>query len=187
MKKLLPLIISIVFITSCSTVKVTADLDKDADFSKYKTASFLGWQEDSDKVLNDIDKKRLRDAFTTEFSNRNITLVEENGDMAITLFLVADQKTSVTAYSNYYGGGGGYGRYGRGRGGWGGGYSSTSYNETDYLQGTLVVDVFDNASGDMVWQAVATGTIQEKPDKREKSIPKSVTALMKEFPIAPTN
>ena len=185
MRQLFFLLIFITFIASCSTVKVTADLDKNADFSKYKTASFLGWQEDSDKVLNDIDKKRLRNAFKTELTSRNITLVEADGDMAITLFLVADQKTSVTAYTNYYGGGRGYGRYGRGYGGWGGGYSSTSYTESDYIQGTLVVDVFDNASGDMVWQAIATGTIQEKPAKREKSIPKSVAALMKEFPIGP--
>ena len=47
------------------------------------------------------------------------------------------------------------------------------------------MDVFDEASGDQIWQAVAAKTITENPDKREKSIPKVVAALMKEFPIEP--
>lgn len=105
-------------ITSCSTVKVVTDLDKTHDFSNYKTYNFLGWQADSDKILNDMDRKRLRDAFKSEFKVRGLELVQENGDMAVSLYIVVDQKTSTTAYTSYYGGGGyGYGRY---RGGWGG-------------------------------------------------------------------
>ncbi|MCK5279364.1 MAG: DUF4136 domain-containing protein, partial [Cyclobacteriaceae bacterium] len=58
-------------------------------------------------------------------------LVEENGDIAVTLFVVIDQKSSITGYSNYYGGAG-YG-YRRGAWGWGGGHSTTTYTESDYL------------------------------------------------------
>jgi len=47
------------------------------------------------------------------------------------------------------------------------------------------MDVFDNETKKLVWQAVATGTIKEKPEKREKSIPKTIKKLMKKFPIAP--
>ena len=168
-------------ILSCSSVKVTTDSEKTTDFNKYKSFSFLGWQNDSDKVMNDFDKKRMRDAFKNEFQSRNLKFVDNNGDMAVSLFVVVSKETSVTAYTNYYGGYGG--RYRRGGYGWGGGSSTTSYSENDYLKGTLVMDVFDEKSGDQIWQGVANGTIQEKPEKREKSIPKTIAALMKKFPV----
>ena len=51
------------------------------------------------------------------------------------------------------------------------------------MKGTMVMDVFDEKSGDQIWQGVAAGTVPEKPEKREKSIPKTVAALMKKFPV----
>ena len=163
--------------------KVNTDYDKKADFSTYTSVSFLGWQDDV--TLNDFDKKRFADAFKEEFEKRKLTLVESGGDMAIALYVVAEQKTSTTAYTNYYGGGAGRGYRRGGRGGWGGGSSSTSYSESDYLEGTLVMDVFDGESKEQIWQTVATKTVSEKPEKREKSIPKGVKKIMKKFPIEP--
>ncbi len=96
--------------------------------------------------------------------------------------MVVDQKPSTAAYTDYYGSR--YRGYGRYRGGWGYGYAETTYTETDYLQGTLVLDVFDGKSKDQIWQGVVTSTVSENPQKREKSIPKKITALMKKFPIA---
>lgn len=165
--------------------KVTTDVDENVDFSKYKTYQFLGWQDDSDKILNDLDKKRMRDAFTAELESRGLKMVKSGADMAISLYLVITQETSTTAYTNYYGGTG----YGFRRGGraWVNGYSTTQYTENDYLEGTLVMDVLDSESKELVWQAVATKTVQENPKKREKSIPKTVKKLMKKFPIKPVS
>ena len=183
MKKNQLLLIGVILhLFSCSSVKVTTDYDKSADFSKYKTYVFLGWQGDSGKILNDFDKDRLRKAFAKEFEKRNLELVKENGDIAVTLFVVVDQESSITGYTNYYGNAG----YGYGRGwGWGGGHSTTTYTESDYLKGTLVVDVFDGQSKELVWQGVGTKTIEENPQKRDKNIPKSAEAIMKYFPIPP--
>jgi hypothetical protein len=162
--------------------KVTGDYEKSTDFSAYKTYMFVGWQDDSDQVMNDFDKKRLRESIKSEMEARQFELVESDADMAVSLFVVVDEKTSTTAYTNYYGGAG-YGRGRRGYGGWGHGSATTSYSENDYLQGTLVLDMYDAASKDLIWQGVATGTITEKPEKREKKIPKAVTKLMKKFPV----
>lgn len=164
--------------------KVNIDFDKKVDFTNYKTVSFLGWQDDVGHALNDLDKKRFITAFKAEFKARNIKLVESGGDMAVALYVVAELKTSTTAYTNYYGGGAGRGYRRGGRGGWGAGHSTTSYSESDYVQGTLVMDVFDLASKEQIWQAVASKTVNEKPEKREKSVPKGVKKVMKKFPIA---
>ncbi len=185
MKKsyVIPVVALALLISSCSTVKVTSDQAKDADFSQYKTYTFLGWQKDSDQIMNGMDRTRMHDAFKKEFDARGLQYVSEGGDMAVSLYLVINKESSTTAYTNYYGGyGGRYNRYGYG---WGGGSASTTYTESDYLKGTLVMDAFDEKSGKQVWQGIATSTVQENPQKREKSIPYGVSALMKEFPIAP--
>jgi Domain of unknown function (DUF4136) len=177
-------ILSLIIAGPVNAQKVTVDLDKEANFTKYKSLTFLGWQKDSDKLMNDLDKTRMRDAFVSEFKNRGMEKGGEDADLAITLYLVLEQKTSTTAYTNYYGGGG-YGRYHRGGWGWGNGYANTTYSESDYIKGTLVMDVYDNSTNQLIWQAVASGTVKETPKKREKSIPRTVHKLMKKFPIIP--
>ena len=177
-------IVIFVFTISCSSVSVVTDHDKTVDFSVYKTYNFLGWQQNSDQIMNDFDKKRMQDAFIKEFENRGMKLVKENGDMAVSLFIVIDQKTTTTAYTDYYGSYGGYHRY---RYGWGYGYATTTYSENDYLEGTLVMDVFDGKTKDQVWQGVAKSTVNEDPKKRETSIPKKVAILMNKFPVEPEN
>ncbi|MCK5280913.1 MAG: DUF4136 domain-containing protein [Cyclobacteriaceae bacterium] len=163
--------------------KVTIDYDKSVDFSGSKTYTFLGWQEDIDKIITDFDKKRIKDAFNAEMKKRNLKLVESDGDMVISLFIVVEQKTSTSAYTSYYGGAGA--GYRRGGWGWGYGHSTTIYNESDYLQGTMVLNVFKGEAKDLIWQGVASKAIKENPDKREKSIPKVVAKLMKKYPIEP--
>ena len=181
--RLFSVMVFVMAMISCSTVKVVVDMDKTADFSKYETYSFLGWQYDSDKILNDFDRKRMKDAFISEFERRGMKPVKESGDMEISLFIVVDQKTSVTAYTDYYGGR--YGGYHRYMGGWGYGYANTTYTESDYLEGTVIMDVFDGETKNQVWQAIATGTVTENPAKREKTIPAKIQALMRKFPVHP--
>ena len=66
--------------------KVTVDLDKNVDFSKFKSITFLGWQKGSDKLLNDLDKERMRNAFISEFKSRGLEKGGEDADLAITLY-----------------------------------------------------------------------------------------------------
>lgn len=168
--------------TACASVKVVTDVDKTADFEKYKTYSFLGWQDDSDNSLNEFDKRRIREAFTAEFAERGFVYQEEGADMTISLYIVISNKTSTTAYTDYYSTGG-YGRFNRYRGGWGNGYAQTNYEETDYVEGTLVMDAFDSETQEQVWQGIATSTINEEGSKREKTIPRKISSLMNQFPF----
>ncbi len=182
-KNILALMLVSLFATQVIAQKITTDFDKSADFTQYKSITFLGWQNGSEQLMNDLDKERMRNAFVTEFKARGMEKGGEDADLAVTLYLVLEQKTSTTAYTNYYGGGGGYGRYGRGGWGWGNGYANTTYSENDYIKGTLVMDVYDNKTNQLIWQGVASGTVKENPKKRDKSIPKTVAKLMKNFPI----
>lgn len=161
--------------------QVTGDFDKNTDFSKFKTYTFKGWEKDSDKEIPEFDKKRILDAFAKELTSRGMSHIEgDGGDLAITLYVVVDKKTSTTAYSTYTGGYGYYGRWG-----WGGGIGSvnTSYTTDDYLEGTLVVDFYDQSTKELAWQGVLRSVVKEKPKQREKSIPKKIKKLMAKYPV----
>ena len=175
--------------SACSSVKFSSDKDGSVDFSKYKTLSYYGWTKESDKILNKFDKDRIEKAFGDEFKKRGFTVVEKNGDVVVSLFIVVDQKTGTTAYTNHYGGGGPYGYYGGfgyGAGwGWGMGYSSTTYHDYDYYVGTLICDVFDSSTKKLVWQGVVAGELDDNPKSRAKNIPRVVKELMKRYPVQP--
>ncbi|MGB5663650.1 DUF4136 domain-containing protein [Eudoraea sp.] len=190
MKKLFKLILGAVLITctnSTVNAQVNSDYDKTIDFTKYSTYSFAGWQDNSDQLLNDLDKGRILAAFKQEFTARNMTLVTDNADVVITLYFVINNKTSTTAYTDVNGGMG-YGvglrrGWGMGVGGVGMGSATTTYSEDDYQVGTMVVDVYDGGTKNLAWQGTYQKTITENTKKRSKNIPKAIKKLMKKYPI----
>ena len=180
-------ILVISLITSCSSLSVNSDYDKTVDFTKYKTYSYYGWADNSDKILNQFDKERIEKAFGNEFAKRNLQFVESGGDLVVTLHIVTEQKQQTTATTTGVGGGyGGYYGYGPGYG-WGGGMSTTSYNTYDYTVGTLVVDVYDDKEQKLVFESIGSDTVSENPQKREQTTPQVISAMMKPFPIKPVS
>lgn len=187
MKRLFFLPLIALAISSCSTLKVTYDVDSSADFSKFKTFEYFGWSDDSDKILNQLDKNRIESAFNDEFKKRDIKYVKEDGDLVVVLFIVVQQKTQTTATTTNYGYFGGYYGYGPGWG-WGGpgmGHSTTTYSDYDYQVGTLVIDVFDKSAEKLVWEGIGKKTLDDNPQTRDKNIQKAVAAIMKNFPVKP--
>ena len=88
MRKILFISIALLVFSSCSSVKFTADYDGDVDFTKFKTLSYYGWTEESDKILNKFEKERIEKAFGDEFEKRGFTLAERDGDIIVSLFIV---------------------------------------------------------------------------------------------------
>jgi hypothetical protein len=179
------LVLLTVFIAACSGIKVVHDYDKSVDFSKYKTYEYYGWADNSDQILNQLDKDRIEKAFGMEFSKRGLMYVENNGDLIVTLYIVTQQKQQTTATTTGMGAGyGGYYGYGPGWG-WGGGMATTTYNTYDYTVGTLVVDVYDKSNKQLIFEASGSGEINENPKNREKSIPNTVAQIMYSYPVKP--
>jgi len=170
------LVVGMVFIlASCSTIKVHTDLDSTVDFTKYKSFEYYGWADGSDKILNDLDKRRIESAFADELYKRGLGVVGKDGDMVIALYIVTEQKTQTTATTTHMGGYGGYYGYGPGYG-YGSGYSSTYVNTYDYEVGTLIISVYDKAEERLIWESTGSGEIND-PGKRDK--------IMKDYPVQP--
>lgn len=183
---LISALVVIVFLSSCSSIKVSYDYDKTVDFTPYKTYEFYGWAKESDKIISGLDRERIEDAFIYEFASRGLKYVESGGDLVVSLFIVIEQKTGVTYNTSTYGGYyyGGYYGYGPGWG-WGPSYTTTTAHEYDYNVGTLVVDVFDKKSERLIFEGIGQKTVDANPQSRDKNIQKAVAQIMWNYPVKP--
>ena len=54
--------------------------------------------------------------------------------------------------------------------------------EQDYKVGTLVVDLYDAKTKQLIWRGSAENTLSDKATKNEKNLDKGVTKMFKAFP-----
>src|SRR5262245_48739599 len=151
---------------------VKVDFDKDADFSKIKTFAVkigTSWN-------NPISEKRVMDEITQSLMEKGWTKADaDKADAMVVLHgATAKQRTLNTFYS------GGYGGYGWR--GWGGGMGTATTTESEYLVGTLVVDIFDAKSKQLMFRGTAQGEISDKPEKNVKKLAKASDKMFKDFP-----
>ncbi len=184
----LPLLGLLLLVSSCTSVKISNNWDKEVDFSTFKTYSLFPWDQQNDKVLNDYDKLTIAGAIKNEMNKRGYKHVEKNGELIISTFVIIEERTSYQAYNHHYGGwagyGGGWGYYGgAGYYGYGAGYNTTVYS-TDYNQGTLIIDIFRLKDKRLVWQGIASGEVQEDLARRDKKLPMRIGQVFRRYPVA---
>ena len=75
-----------------------------------------------------------------------------------------------------YGGCWGWRRFG------GGGFGDSTTTEQDYEVGTLVVDLYDTKTKQLIWRGSAEDTLSDKATKNEKNLDKGVAKMFKAFP-----
>jgi hypothetical protein len=168
---------------SCSPVKVVVDKNADADFSGYQTYSFQAWQDLDDEIFSEDDKKLLRESFINEFERRGLKLVNTAGDMQVSLYVVLNSETAFSGYNDYVGGrNAGYSHY---MGGWGYGYNGNTSKQRSELMGTLIMNVYNSKDKKQIWQAIATGAVDENSTRRDQTIPETVSIIMRRFPVHP--
>ena len=149
MKKLLFIAIASILVIGAgcgSSVSITTDYDKSMDFTVIKTFGFLKWNNESAALVNELDRRRLESAVTSELEKRGMKRVDGMGDSMIGFHVIVENKTGTTSYTDYYGGMGYYG----GRSGFGYGYgypyggSGTTTTQTyNYTIGTIIIDQYE--------------------------------------------
>jgi len=173
MKRLLLILTALGSLGACSTVKVSNDFDRDANFASYKTYAFT--KEAEELPVGDLNRKRVLDAVTNELAAKGFTKSDQP-DVWIDLKVTTQQKQTATATNNGYGAGYGYR--------WGGGFSTTTINVDNYVEGTLFVDMIDVSKKQLVWQGRAVGTLD--PDasaqKRESNINYAIKQVFTKYP-----
>ena len=149
---------------------VTYDFDKAADFSSFKTYTWV-----RGTPLNDeLNHKRIVNAVDAQLSSKGFNKVEMGGnpDVLVAYHASFNKNLQINGFSS---GWGGY-RFGANRSG--------TARVDEILIGTLVVDMVDARSRTIVWRGTATKEVDVKasPEKREKNINKAAEKLFKTYP-----
>lgn len=167
MKQFLVTAVAILLFSSCASVRVSSDFDREANFPNYKTFAFL--KEGIDKVeISDLDKKRILRSIEAELTKKGLTLNSENPDILVNFFTKERERQEV--YNNI-GFGWGWGPFGFG----------TGYNISNPItEGTLFIDIINAEKKDLIWQGKGVGTLSDY--NKDERISQFVAEILKQYP-----
>jgi len=170
------LAVALVFASAAAFAQdVKTDFDKNANFAAIKTFAVkigTSWN-------NPISEKRVTDEIAQTLTEKGWTKTDANPDALVLLHGATEKQKSL---NTFYSGMGGYGGYGyRGWGGMGGMGTATT-TTSEYLVGTLVVDIFDAKSKALLFRGTASDELSDKPDKNIKKLDKATNKMFKDFP-----
>ncbi len=176
------LLFSAVLFTSCRSVDVVADYDRQVNFDSYKSYAFYKTGIDQVQV-SDLDKRRILKAIEYEMSQRGF---QKSKDPDILVSIFTDEKERVNVYQNYPWGWG-WGGWGPYWGGYWGGYWGPGYwgpAVSSYTEGALYIDLIDAESKQLVWQGKGVGSLSRYKDveKKERRIREFVYEIMRKYP-----
>ncbi len=151
---------------------VKVDYDRDFDFSKIKTfTAKIGTE-----WGNPLGEKRVMGELEAGLTERGWTKAEEGkADAIVILHGATDKKRNLNTF--YSGGFGGYGWRG-----WGGGMGTATTSVSEYMVGTMVVDIFDAKTKQLVFRGTAQDELSDKPEKNVKKVQKAGEKMFKDFP-----
>jgi hypothetical protein len=163
--------------------KTFIDYDKNYDFSTMETFSWSETSETSLEMADPMLHSRIVNGIEYYLSDAGLREVKENPDVYVTYHTSSKQEMSLNTTSFGYGypGGMAWGGYGGYYGGYYGGVGmgSSSTNVYTYEIGTLVVDVWDAETEQLVWRGTAAGiTIVDNPQKMQKKIDKALRKIV---------
>ena len=149
--------------------QVKTDYDRDVNFGQYKTYS---WEQVKTKDALDID--RIKSAVNAALAAKGWTQVDSGGDVSIVAMEITRNQQTLNTYYDGFGGGWRW----RGFGGMG---EATTTTET-YKVGTLVVDLFDAKTKQLIWRGNSSDTLSNNSDKNIQNMDKDVEKMFKNFP-----
>ena len=176
-------VLFILFLSSCASVNVLSDYDRQTDFNEYKSYAFYKTGIDRAQI-SDLDKKRILRAIETEMDSLGF-VKSDKPDILVSIF--TNERVEVDVYNGM-----GYG-YGWGWG-WPGyyGYYNPYFlgpgyygnNVSTRTEGSLYIDLIDTAKKELVWQGRGVGTLNSTKniEKKEKRIRQFVSQILQQYP-----
>jgi hypothetical protein len=150
---------------------VTSNTMPGTDFSKYHTYKWVLIAGASHP--NQIVDAEIKQSVNAQLQGKGLTLATgDKADVYVGYQTAVNQQRQWTGY----GMGGGWR--------WGGGMASATSSTINI--GTLVVDLYDPSTKQLVWTGSATNTLDpsSNQEKNEKNLNKAMTKLFKKFPPA---
>ena len=165
----------LLFLAGCSPdITVRTDYDPDYDLWTFRTFDWgqkVNIEEDQNPFhYNELNDKRIKSAVQGQMSSRGYLLTNTNPDLILHYhIIVKDKSTLVTDAHGYH-----YGPY----------WTRMETNVYSYREGTLILDLMDSKTNNLVWRGWAVSPLDSsyKPEEIERLINITVARLFKKFP-----
>lgn len=183
------LVFAVVIAAGCTTTPVvTADYDRSANFSAYRTFGFFQKPDTDSADYQSLVTQTLKSAVRREMEARGYSYAPADPDLLINFHTQLAQRTRISQspapmYSGYPGWGyHGWGGYYGGWGGWGG-YGYDTWVD-QYEEGTLRIDIVDARRKQLVWEGVAIARVTNKHRQdRQGAINAAVVEIFARYPF----
>ena len=182
MSRLVTLMLTALLLVGCSSVRVTQDYARDADFSSYRS---FAWAQPSHvetgdpRLDNPLLNERIREAIETTLTARGYSLVAtEQADFLVRYHTVVRsrveyQRSGVTVGSGYYTGRAGVGVA-----------LDFPYGSREYDEGTLIIDFLQPQTGDLIWRGTGVRPLEDTPtpERRDEIVYDVVQRILAQYP-----
>jgi hypothetical protein len=170
----------LLLLSACRPYNVNYDYDARANYASYKTfdwyAASKKAQGKADKVENPLMDKRVRNAIELELVAKGFKReASADPDFLVTYYPVYHNRR-VRTYT-HVGWGWGWRPFGVGMG-------TTFANTRNYKEGTIVIEVVDYKSNELVWKSAAEGALTglDNPEDAEECVTSAVKRMLEDFP-----
>jgi len=142
-------------------------------FDAVKTFAWQDTPETSLEGRNPFMHSLIKNTIEAELATSGLTEVDANPDVWVNYHASTTTETQLRTDSYGYSMGG-YGMAGWGYYGMAAGPVSSTTRVVEYTKGTLVVDIWDAASKELVWRGMMTDTLPDNVQKAEKLVVRAI-------------
>ena len=168
-------LLSLALLGACSSYNVTYDYDVTASFARYRTFDYYTSKKGTGGTTSLMDK-RVRAAVEKELQTKGFAMeTKADPDFLVTYYPIVQNRKVRTNV-----------RVGMG---WGyrpfyGGVSTTTSQVRHYKEGTIVIEIVDFKTNQMIWQGAAEGALTglNSPEEADEMVPKAVRDILAKFP-----
>ena len=209
MKKLIFFALALITLSACSTRYnyYVAGLNR-TNLSAYRTFAWMPPANGTASENNFVADAKIKDAATQALTQKGLSLQQQDPDLLVSYTSIVGRGSRTNYYPMYVGsgfypgyGGWGYGGLGWGGLGWGGWYrpyyyaygapfayyAGTSVEREHYKEGTLIIDLVDRRSKQVVWRGFGVGEVHKDYQKNVEDLPKVVAGIFDQLSLAPSS
>ncbi len=164
----------LLFLTQCSPeISVYSDYDPDYNVRQYQT---FGWLDKANVetgqnpiYYNQLNDKRIKSSVNEELTARGYRLTETDPQLLIHYHIIVEDRTVIATdpYGSYYG------PY----------WMRMQTNIYPYREGTLIIDLMDAKTSNLVWRGWAVSAIQSTytAEQADRVIKAAVAKIFRKF------
>ena len=172
----------LVILAGCGSVQVDTSVSPDARFDRRRTFQIMSVPERrqgrSTSVLEPMIEssganRALREEIGKDLATKGFVATTDRADFAVAYYATAREKLDVTRWDYGYAWRPFWWR------GWRRGPAATV---TEYNQGTVIVDVIDPATKQLLWRGRGVSPVSDNAEKYQEGVRKAIDAILAKFP-----